>query len=124
MSKFIELTAIDIRIEAGVLRNQNQNSEGRELDLDDEEMDDLERPVRSARPSNVVPLNTALPSNEDAPAGMYSLVAVFANDVREFYSRKDGKVGTRIVYCNGSARIVKELYADVKTKFERALDAG
>jgi hypothetical protein len=117
MAKFVELTAIDIRIEAGVLRSQNQGG-GPELDLDDEEMDDLERPVRPARPGNVVPLNTALPSVADAPEGMYSPVAVFSNDIREFYPRKDGKIGTRIVFINGSARIVKELYAEVKSKFE------
>lgn len=113
----IELTAIDTRIEAGWLRSNNTT--GRELDLepDDGDYDDLERPTTVTRASNVVPL-ASLPEAADAPAGMYSVVAVFPNDVREFYPRKDGKVGTRIVYCNGAARIVKELYPEVKAKFE------
>jgi hypothetical protein len=110
---FLELTAIDTQIEARYL--SDNNTSGRELDLEDD-YDDLERPATVARATNVVPL-APLPTADEAPAGMYSVVSVFVNDVREFYPRKDGKVGTRIVYCNGAARIVKELYTEVKTGF-------
>jgi hypothetical protein len=77
--------------------------------LDTEE--DLEQPI-AATP--------VAPATEDAfppPSGVYYPCAVNPDDVREFYPRKGARTGTRIVFKNGAARPVRELFAEVKAAF-------
>ena len=105
----VELTAIDTAVEARWLTLQNAPPSDGALDFDE---DDLELPV-SGEPVAPAPLVSS-----DPPEGMYSRIVVMPTDIREFYARKYGKAGTRIVYCNGAARIVKEVYEEVKAKFE------
>ena len=96
MPKFVELTAVDTAVERN--RSSGFSFAGRTIGEDD-----LEQPVAAA----------ALP----APEGLYFPIAVFVDDVKEFYPRKGDKPGTRIVYKNGAARPVKETYAEVKAAF-------
>lgn len=114
MPKFIELNAIDLRREAEVLdRNQNaaisyarmpspSGAPGeRFAGLD---YDDLERPIPVTVP--VYP----------------AYIAVEA--VREFYKRKpdqngNEREGTRIVFLNGAATIVKETVIEVLEALRR-----
>ena len=51
------------------------------------------------------------------PAGVYSPIMVFENDLREYYPRRGERSGTRLVYRSGAARPVKETYEEVKAKF-------
>ena len=109
MTKFIELYAIDLRREDEVL-SQNGTpiyevvaaaEQAREAEdrFDELIYDDLERPVPIAVP--------------------ISVVSIAVDHIREFYPRKKAMTGTRIVFQNGSATIVKESYDEVKTALLR-----
>jgi len=105
MLKFIELTAIDLDIE----RNFRSPDEALQPET---QLDDLEQPVAGPAPT---------PAPAGDPPGLYFPISVKAEDIREYYPRKaenngTPRVGTRIVYENGSARPVKETYAEVKAK--------
>ena len=97
--KTIELTAIDLELERA------QQYPGTPVDAGEQQVDDLEQPIAEA----------ATPAAE--PKSIFFPVTINPADVREFYPRKNGKVGTRVVYLNGAARPVQELYADVAAKF-------
>ena len=49
-----------------------------------------------------------------------ALVVINTEDVREFYPRRHGKQGTRIVYKNSSGCPVADLYATVKARIAEA----
>lgn len=70
----------------------------------EQELDELERPV-TATPAPAAPAQEGFP------------ITINAEDVREFYPRKGGRTGTRIVYKNGAARPVLEAYEEVVGKF-------
>ena len=130
MNRGVELTAIGISAENAwyqAIRENRAVASGqanfRDVDFDE---DDLERPIDpdgapdedSEDDGDPVPAAApASPSNP--PAGVFSPVMVFENDVREFYARRhrDGRPGTRIVYRSGAPRLVKETYEEVKAKF-------
>jgi hypothetical protein len=110
-TNFVELTAVQLNEEREWLATRGIRVSGRDLDLqsDGPEEDDLEQPIERAAPAT-----------EDAfppPSGVYYSVMVNPDDVREFYPRKAPLEGTRIVYKNGAARPVKELFAEVKAAF-------
>ena len=105
MAQFLELNAIDLRAEreaqeqGGIiayLPAPTGLSDDRFSGLD---YDDLERPV---------PINVPI----------YP-VQIAVNQIREFYPRKNNVVGTRIVYPNGAATVVKETYDEVKTALQQ-----
>lgn len=104
MLKSVELTAIDLSIERGI---RNSAITGRDEDEGGEHLDDLEQPV---------PVNAPAPDGAE-PVGLYFPVMIYEGDVREYYPRKSGRSGTRIVFNNGAARPVKESYSEVKAKF-------
>jgi hypothetical protein len=114
MIRFIELTAVDLTAERDYLDNQNISAGGRVLSFAE---DDLEQPITDA--ANINTAVVAAMSN--APVGVYYPVMVNIGDVREFYPRKGARSGTRITYINGSARPVKEPFAEVKAKWLEAL---
>lgn len=111
MLKFVELTGIDTRAEA---RAREQNAEitylppsvtsapDMEADarFDNLDYDDLERPVVVTAEVPTFPIFIVL------------------DHIREFYPRKRGAKGTRIVYANGAAQIVAETVEQVKAKFD------
>lgn len=101
MKKSVELTAVNLELEDEMSRPAPQVSAG-------EQLDDLERPVAEAPPAV---------TEVGEPESLYFPVTIYEDDIREFYPRKKGKTGTRIVYKNGAARPVKETYAEVKDKF-------
>lgn len=119
MNRPIELTAIDGKKETAWLndlRRAAQPEGFREVDFDE---DDLERPVNEDEESETpaapaTPLDTSSP-----PAGVYSPIMVFENDLREIYPRKGDRagMGSRIVYRSGANRRVKESYEEIKAKF-------
>lgn len=116
--KFVPLTAIDTRKEATWIRQQQaaNNASFRNVEIDE---DDLERPnARDPDEADEVSTEEVAPGLE--PAGLYFLIDVNVEDLREYYPRKGGKTGTRMVFKNGAARIVKELIADVRTKIASA----
>ena len=97
----------------------------REIDNDDDfNVDDLEIPVTTLpSPENDEPDED--PSTSTAPMGepdprMFSPRAVPVSSIREFYPRKRGRKGTRIVFLNGAAVLVKEEFETVVAKFESA----
>lgn len=110
MARFIELTGIDTRRErearengrtiqyttaiAPALPDPSARFEG--LDYDD-----LERPLPTTVAVPIYPIQVAI------------------EHVREFYARKGNAVGTRLVFINGSATIVKEGFEEVKAAFNR-----
>lgn len=100
--KTIELNAIDLDLERAQMSPASAAAEQH----DEQETDDLENPVESAP--------AAAPAE---PPSIFFPITINPEDVREFYPRKRGRVGTRIVYKNGAARPVKELYAEVVAKF-------
>jgi hypothetical protein len=121
MKKSIELTAVDLDLERGFLAAQQRTAPSLYAvpngDEDDEAGDlaDIGDELEQ-QPSAVVvaPAATTAPV---APEGLYFPVTIYEDDVREFYQRKGGRSGTRIVYKNGAARPVKESYAEVKAAF-------
>lgn len=102
MAKFIELSKIDLRAEQDAPENAiisympapTGEAANRFENLDYE--DDLERPL----PVTIT----------------YYPVNIAVEHIREFHPRKKGAVGTRIVFQNGAATIVKELFDEVKAK--------
>lgn len=113
--KMLFLSAIDLDAERNFLSNDTgvASAAGRELDFTE---DDLEQPI-----ANAAAVNTAIAEAlTNAPVGVYYPVAINADEIREFYPRKGARAGTRIVFKNGAARPVKELFAEVKTAFEAA----
>lgn len=104
MRKFIELVAIDLASERAVDEyNRMQASSSSHLRVVGE--DDLEQPVTEA----VEPA--------PAPQLVTHAITIYEDQIREFYPRKRGKEGTRIVLINGgSAWIVQETYDEVKAK--------
>jgi hypothetical protein len=97
--KTIELTAIDLDLERA------QQYPNAPVDTGEQQLNDLEQPITEA----------AAPAAE--PKSILFLVTINTADVREFYPRKNGRTGTRIVYMNGAARPVQEPYAEVVAKF-------
>lgn len=101
MSKFIKLHAIDLKIEKDAIQNGASvtysvvesvaPSNARFSGL---EYDDLELP----RPSSV----PAFPTN------------IAVDHIREYHFRKNGQAGTRIVFVNSAATVVKESLAEVQ----------
>lgn len=110
--KQVELTAVDTNIEtrflAGLQQQQNVSQESA-LDFDTDDPDEAGYAEAPTTPVSAEP-----------PAGMYFPVMVFDVDLREYYPRKEGREGTRLVYRNGAARIVKETFAEVKAAFAAA----
>lgn len=96
--KTIELTAIDLDLERAQQYPNAPADTG-------EQLNDLEQPITEA----------AAPAAE--PKSIFFPVTINPADVREFYPRKNGRTGTRIVYMNGAARPVQETYAEVVAKF-------
>lgn len=47
-------------------------------------------------------------------------VVIDAEQVRDFYPRKQGRVGTRILFRNGSALAVTDSFDEVKSKVRAA----
>lgn len=47
-------------------------------------------------------------------------VRINLSQIRDFYPRKEGMVGTRILFNNGSALAVTELFDDVVSKVDAA----
>jgi hypothetical protein len=116
--KFVTLMAIDTRKEATFIRQQQaaNNASYRNVEIDE---DDLEQPTsRDPDEADEAPAEETAPGLE--PAGLYFAVDVNAEDLREYYPRKGGKTGTRLVFKNGAARIVKELMPDVREKIASA----
>ena len=68
--------------------------------------DDLENEVELAQP-------------ETTPVTTFP-IAINVADIREYYPRRNGKVGTRIVFKNGAARPVMELFEEIHTKIVTA----
>jgi hypothetical protein len=128
MIKYIELTAIDTEKENSWMASQRQSTIGRELEIDeanaddgDEELDDLEQPMRAPVVSDAATQAAPTPTPGLVPAGVYFPVTIFLAEVREFYPRKGNRNGTRIVSPNGAARLVKETYAEVSAAVKTAL---
>lgn len=113
MNRFVDLTAINLSAESEWMRNLRSGSATAFRDIDFSE-DDLEREMPQAEeaPAPDVDVDVSNP-----PAGVYTPIMVFENDVREIYPRRGNRVGTRIVYRNGAARPVKESFAEVKAAF-------
>jgi hypothetical protein len=112
--KFVSLTAIDTRKEAAWIRSR-QAANDSSVRLVEIEEDDLEQPAsRDPDEADDAPdmPQDATPGLE--PAGLYFPVDINIEDLREYYPRKAGKTGTRLVFRNGAARPVKELYNDVR----------
>lgn len=116
---YMTLTAVDIKKETAFIRAQQRAGDQnfRAVEIDE---DDLEQPVDPDEADEV----PAAPTPGLEPAGMYFPVTVFFSELREFYQRKGGKPGTRIVYRNGAARIVKEVYSEVQAKLVSATTAA
>lgn len=120
MTKMIQLTAIDSDRETSWLRqigvNAAREADENSRDLDDDSDftdDELDRaPARTAAPQPA-PTRQVIADPATAPEGTYFPVMVNPEDLREFYPRRDGRTGTRLVYKNGSARPVRETFADV-----------
>lgn len=112
--RMIEVTGVQLAEERRWLATRGIRVSGRDLDLnvdevDEDEVDDLEQPIARAAPAT-----------EDAfppPTGVYYPVMINPEEVREYYPRKGALTGTRIVFKNGAARPVKELFAEVKALF-------
>ncbi len=102
MPHLVELTAID-------WRNENAPASP-QLRVVGE--DDLEQPVEEATPP------AAQPQAETYP------ITVNLDDLREYYPRRRGKPGTRLVFKNGAGRPVVEEYAVVKDRVATALRLG
>lgn len=101
MSYFeIELTAVN-------WRNEPAPSDGPQLRVVGE--DELEQPVEE----EVTP---SQPETYPVTINVY--------DIREYYPRRRGRVGTRVVFKNGAARPVTEAYADVRAKIAAARANG
>lgn len=92
MATFLELTAIDLRAERRAYEDQQ---------LREPLLDDLELPVSAPLPNVEVPTRTVL---------------INVTTVREIGPRKGGKPGTRIVFVNGSAQIVRESFEEVRNR--------
>lgn len=90
--QIIKVTAIDLRSERSVEQRSGQPAVVGE--------DDLERPI--------------VDPNVPAPELVTYPLTVFVRHIREFHPRKHGRSGTRIVYANGAAQIVKETVAEVE----------
>lgn len=104
MTKFIELNAIDLVAERDAIERNGQityapipATQGERFENLD--YDDLERPIPVTVP--IYPTHVAV------------------EHIREFYGRKGGRVGTRIVFINSAATVVKESVSDVLTALNR-----
>ena len=128
MARFVELTAIDRKLETRWVRACAEAAAAaasatgslREVDFTE---DDLEQPIVNERPDPDEAEAAATPvvAGPTPPPGMYYEIVVFENDMREFYKRKSTdplRVGTRLVYQNGAARLVKESVDEVFKKFK------
>lgn len=100
MPHLVELTAIDWRNE--------QQPAGPQLRVVGE--DDLEQPTEEGEISAA-----AAP----AQATTYP-ITVNIDDLREYYPRRRGRNGTRLVFKNGAGRPVTETYDAVKAKIAAA----
>lgn len=105
MTKFIELSAIDLAAERDAIERNGQvnyvpvsnpTSGERFENLD---YDDLERPI---------PINVP-----------FYPTHISVEHIREFHARKGGRTGTRIVFINSSATVVKESVSEVLTALNR-----
>ena len=107
--KTIELTAIDLEVESNLQYASEQAAHERANPEETQEMlDDLENPVApGSQPAPVVRPEPVL----------YYPMTINPAGVREFYARKKGRAGTRVVMLNGAALIVKETYSEVAAKF-------
>lgn len=110
MSKFIELTAINLDLEKDFLRLQGATQRPRIVDAD------LADEAEAAVPAPTGPVTE--------PEGLYYPVMVAVDDIREFYPRRSSentpRSGTRVVFKNGAATPVKEDFAAVKAKIASA----
>jgi hypothetical protein len=110
MPNFVTLTAVDDAREKTWLHTLEAIA-NRALDLDE---DDLELPITNGT------ANPAIPPATEAPEGVYWPVDINPDDVREYYPRREGRSGTRIVYKNGAARPVRESIAEVRAALRPA----
>ncbi len=124
-NRFVQLTEINLNVERTWLNDLVRNTQPagfREVEFNE---DDLERPTGSDGDNDEPAPAEASPATVDTsnpPSNMLSPIAIFENDIREFYPRRGSiagvpRVGTRIVYRSGAARPVKETYEEVKAMF-------
>lgn len=107
MNTFITLTAI-------VLSTEPSLNPAPVAPAPDVELDDLELPVQALRG-----VDAPRPTNEAELADLLETYPVDINvaNIRSYYPRRKTGYhqGTRIVYANGSADIVKETFTEVQT---------
>lgn len=95
--KFVNLTAVNLQVERSQMEETITSAPATEI------IDDLELPITALRGGVATP----------APELFYP-VSINIDFIRNYYPRKGDRPGTRIVYPNGAAEIVKESYAEVK----------
>jgi hypothetical protein len=100
----IELTAVDWRNEPSPAQAQPQLRVV-ENDLEQE----VEEEATHDFPGQPQPADNTYP------------ITVNLDDLREYYPRRRGRSGTRLVYKNGAGRPVQESYTDVRAKIAAAV---
>lgn len=110
MSKFVELTAINLTLEKDFARLSAAAQRPRVVDADLSDVEDA------------APINPPGPVTE--PEGLFYPVLIAVEDIREIYPRRSDegmrREGTRVVFRNSAATPVKETFEQVKAAIAAA----